>query len=191
MQNKYSYIPVVIFFLLASFLTVRPVVAAETAVIKISSVPVATPAATTVAYFMPYPGLLPDHQLYFLKAFRDRTLAFLISDPIKKAEFDLLQADKRIEASYLLAKERKIDLAQETFSKGENYFDESLSQFRILKQEGKATQDFLHKLVLANQKHREILRMIEGKLSQNQRQAFVRDDKRLQEFEKTVKTLNN
>src|SRR3989344_6985739 len=49
-------------------------------------------------YTLPYPGILPDNLLYPIKVFRDRIVSFLISDPLKKAEFNLLQADKRLQA---------------------------------------------------------------------------------------------
>ncbi|PIZ98613.1 MAG: hypothetical protein COX78_02915, partial [Candidatus Levybacteria bacterium CG_4_10_14_0_2_um_filter_35_8] len=63
------------------------------------------PAATMDNYELPYPGLLPDHPLYFLKMTRDKIIGFFISDPIKKAEFDILQSDKRLSAGvYLLNK---------------------------------------------------------------------------------------
>ncbi|MBF8250036.1 MAG: LPXTG-motif cell wall anchor protein, partial [Candidatus Levybacteria bacterium] len=64
----------------------------------------ATPSSNQeVNYELPYPGLLPDSPLYFLRVTRDKLVSFLISDPLKKAEFDLLQADKRLNAGiYLL-----------------------------------------------------------------------------------------
>lgn len=54
------------------------------------------PLPTPSNYALPYPGMLPDHPLFFLKQIRDRVMEQLISDPIKKAEFYLLQADKRL-----------------------------------------------------------------------------------------------
>ena len=38
-----------------------------------------------VDYELPYPGLLPDSPLYFLKISRDRLIEFMIGDPIKKS----------------------------------------------------------------------------------------------------------
>ncbi len=43
-------------------------------------------------YALPYPGILPDNVLYNLKVFRDKVFEFLIIDPVKKADFYLLQA---------------------------------------------------------------------------------------------------
>lgn len=58
-----------------------------------SQLPRATPP---VEYALPYPGILPDHPFFFLKRIRDSVMELLISDPVKKAEFYLLQADKRL-----------------------------------------------------------------------------------------------
>jgi hypothetical protein len=49
-----------------------------------------------VEYYLPYPGLLPDNPLYYLKAIRENIQKFFISDPLRKAQFDLLQANKTL-----------------------------------------------------------------------------------------------
>jgi hypothetical protein len=55
-----------------------------------------------IEYTLPYPGILPDHPLYFVKTLRDTILSRLISNPVKMAEFDLLQADKKLNMSIFL-----------------------------------------------------------------------------------------
>jgi hypothetical protein len=55
----------------------------------------ASPGAVAASnYVLPYPGILLDHPLYFLKNWRDQMLERVISDPVKKTEFYLLQSDK-------------------------------------------------------------------------------------------------
>lgn len=49
---------------------------------------------STIDYVLPYPGILPNHPLYFVKELRDRIIELLVVDPVRKAEFYLLQADK-------------------------------------------------------------------------------------------------
>ncbi len=65
------------------------------------------PVVPKVEYNLPYPGILPDHPLYFLKQLRDKILDFLITDPVKKAEFYILQADKRLSMGIALTDEKK------------------------------------------------------------------------------------
>lgn len=70
--------------------------------------PSATPAP--INYTLPYPGILPDHPLYFLKSFRDAILSRLISNPVKKFEFDLLQADKKLNMAIFLKMKPNLEL---------------------------------------------------------------------------------
>jgi hypothetical protein len=39
-----------------------------------------------IDYDLPYPGLLPDHPLYFIKAGRDKITELITRDNIKKAK---------------------------------------------------------------------------------------------------------
>lgn len=146
---------------------------------------------TPVEYQLPYPGLLPDSPLYFLKAIRDKISGFLISDPLNKAEFDLLQADKRLNAGvYLLNKKKaKEGLAQSTISKGENYFEEALGKVREAKKQGMNTEPALRKLSLAAKKHQEVLKNLENKAPRNLKKSFSELRKRVADFEKQVNLL--
>lgn len=80
---------------------------------------------TKVEYTLPYPGMLPDHPLYNLKRVRDYILERLIADPVKKAEFYILQADKRLQMGVYLAAQGKNVLAESTISKGEKYLEKA------------------------------------------------------------------
>src|SRR3989344_2047169 len=77
--------------------------------------------SSKIDYQLAYPGLLPDHPLYFLKAGRDQIISFFNSKPLKKAKFNLLQANKRVQAIFMLSRkgERKMNLVQLSFSKAE------------------------------------------------------------------------
>lgn len=94
-------------------------------------------AQTTVEYELPYPGLLPDHPLYKLKLARDRVLDFLIRDPVKRIEFNLLMADKRLNMGIFLVDREKYSLAEEIVSKGEKYFINAIDEFKKAKDEGR------------------------------------------------------
>ncbi|MGB9681316.1 MAG: DUF5667 domain-containing protein [Minisyncoccia bacterium] len=110
-----------------------------------------------VIYDLPYPGLLPDHPLYFLKAIRDRLNDWLTRDYIKKAQLYLLYSDKRANSSLFLAKKGRNNLAISTLSKAEKYFLKIPSLLKEAKKQGQdAPAGFIEKLKLANAKHREI-----------------------------------
>jgi hypothetical protein len=70
--------------------------------------------ADQLEYVLPYPGILPDHPLYFLKSMRDVIVNALISDPVKKAEFALLRSDKFIGMGTALAQKGRWELAADT-----------------------------------------------------------------------------
>ena len=111
-----------------------------------------------ISYNLPYPGLLPDSPLYFVKITRDRITDFLTRDNLKKAELYLLYSDKRAAMSLVLARKGKSQLAIDTFAKGEKY---SLKIPDLLKsakkQGGQATSNFSQTLKLSNAKHKELI----------------------------------
>ncbi|HUQ84756.1 MAG TPA: DUF5667 domain-containing protein [Candidatus Limnocylindrales bacterium] len=150
------------------------------------------PDSTKSTYTLSYPGLLPDHPLYFLKAGRDRMMSIFISKPLEKAEFNLLQADKRVEASFMLSekKENKLDLSQSTFSKAENYFEAAINQTMAAKTQGINTSEVSKKLKDANKKHQQILKDITNKLKGKDKNKFAVEHGRLRDFEKRVKEVN-
>lgn len=116
-----------------------------------------------IEYTLAYPGILPDNPLYFLKAIRDRLVSFLINDPLKRAEFNLLTSDKRIAAARLLADRGKDDLAISTLSKSNNYLHSAISSINDAARAGKKYDTVLHNLKLAVKKHEEVILEI-GKL---------------------------
>lgn len=149
-----------------------------------------TPSSNkTIDYTLPYPGLLPDNPLYIFKAARDRIVEILISDPIKKANFDLLAADKRLnEAVSLFNKGKsKYALAETTISKGENYFEKGIAQVERAKRGGIDTAGTSERFHLASLKHREIIKSLINKSSGDIKQRLLLDDKRIEEFEKRLK----
>lgn len=118
----------------------------------------ATPAASPkIEYNLPYPGILPDHPLYFLKMARDRVLGWFITDPLKKAEYNLLMADKRLNSGLSLLEKGKTDLAEPTFSKGEKYLEKALDEAEEAQKVGRDTGALMSKLSLATLKHQEVL----------------------------------
>lgn len=141
--------------------------------------PVTVPDKTMVIdqqeedYALPYPGLLPDNPLYFLKTARDKLISSLISDPRKKADFDILQSDKRLQAGVsLIDKSKKYELAEQTVSKGQNYFDEAIQKTRQAKQEGMDTNDLESKLLHSAKKHVSVIASIVKNAPEDKKKIF-------------------
>jgi len=124
----------------------------------------ATTAAAKVEYTLPYPGILPDHVLYPLKMLRDKILDFFIREPVRKSEFSILMADKRLGAGKILVDTGKIELGLTTLSKGEKYLEKAVDQATLVRQQGKPMGDLLDKLERASQKHLEVLEEVRQKV---------------------------
>jgi hypothetical protein len=152
-------------------------------------IPSAVP--TPIDYQLPYPGMLPDNPLYFLKAFRDNLTAFFLSKPIDKANFDLLQSDKNVQASYLLLTQQqgKTLLVFQTFSQAQDYFDNAILQAQNAKKQGYSTKDFANKLSNANQKHEQILGAIAQTTHQESSETVQKEHNRAETFAKDIKSL--
>ena len=157
---------------------------------KSSSHQDATKSAEKINYALPYPGILPDNPLYFLKAVRDGIISFVISDPVKKAEFHLLTSDKRISASLLLAEKGKLDLAISTLSKGNNYFHKAMENASAAKKMGKSVDTVLHNMGKSIKKHQEVLEMVKSKVGKKFAGQLQIETERMAEFENSVNQLS-
>ena len=144
-------------------------------------------AQIPVDYMLPYPGLLPDSPFYFLRATRDKIISFLISDPLKKSEFDLLQADKRLSAGVYLGNKNKFEMAATSISKGENYFESALEKAREAKKAGQSVEDIAQRLDKSAQKHEEVIKDLESKTKGNLKTTFAAEEKRADDFENRAK----
>lgn len=149
----------VVMLFLFSFQVASPVAfAQEPSMITIPVTITPTPSQT-ISYTLPFPGMLPDNPFYFLKSLRDNVIGWLISDNLKKAQFDLLQADKRLESGVYLIQESKSEtpLALSTISKGENYMSESIVKAQQAALTDSNANDVVQQLRTATRKHAEVL----------------------------------
>lgn len=142
-------------------------------------------------YNLAYPGILPDNPLYFLKAIRDRIIGFLMNDPIKKTEFNLLTSDKRIYAAWYLVEKGKDELAVTTLSKSNNYFHNAIGTIKNAKKMGKHIDTVLNNMWLSVKKHKQLLLDIEKKADSQYKNQLQTERARLIDFEKIVNELNS
>ena len=144
-----------------------------------------------VEYTLPYPGILPDNPLYPIKTLRDKIVSFFITDAKKQAQFDLLQADKRLVAGeYLLEEQHPAsDLISETISKGQNYFADAITNVTAAKTQGQLVNDFINTLHDAGIKHEQILIQMSDKTQGQLHKDLETDIVRMQGFENQVKKL--
>ena len=140
-----------------------------------------------VEYFLPYPGILPDHPLYLLKVIRDRILDFLIRDPVKKIEFNLLMADKRLNMGIFLTEKGKPALAETTVSKGEKYFLRAVEGIKRAEKQGREVdQELLNKIKKASLKHEEVILELLEKAPDEQKVGFNTSLELIREIQKKL-----
>lgn len=130
-----------------------------------------------VDYYLPYPGILPDHPLYWLKMIRDRVLLWLTRNPAARLERLLLYADKRVGAAEALIKGGKVDLGITTASKAEKYLEQAIEQLEVVEEKvedvGKIER-LREKLGKATLKHTEVLEGVWEKVPNPAKPALER-----------------
>jgi len=158
---KKIFIAVFCLLLAVPVLFTRPVVAATPAMMKNAVSPTLTPTPTPgpIEYVLPYPGILPTHPLYFIKTLRDRIIEMLITDPISKAEFYILQADKKLNMGVSLKRTGKAKEAVSAFTESLASRSQAVSILEEHRKSGKVIPGHLtEKLTLSIAKHAEVLK---------------------------------
>jgi len=148
---------------LTSVLRVSAKTLALSSAVKYSaSEPTVIPTPTVkpeVKYYLPYPGILPDHPLYPFKMARDRIWLWLTLNHTKRAELLLLFANKRIGAGKALVEGGKVNLGLTTLEKGEKYLERAVKALEEAWKEGNLRPS-AEQFKLAALKHEEILLLL-------------------------------
>ncbi|MEK9175951.1 MAG: DUF5667 domain-containing protein [Patescibacteria group bacterium] len=153
--------------------------------------PSPTPLPTIINYELPYPGLLPGSPLYSLKAIRDRVLELFTSDPLKRSNFYLLQADKRLASAISLFVLNKDEVAETTLSKGQNYLEKSLENAQEAKKRGKNISDILAKIRMSSAKQKEQILIISKTSKGEIQQKLLQDLKRAEDLQKRAERVKS
>lgn len=123
-----------------------------------------------IKYDLAFPGILPDNPLYKLKVLRDKINIMLITDPYKRIEFYLLQADKGILATAILIDKNKISLAEQTALKAEHNM--TLITYELKRLSDKPDNELFEKLKTASKKHQEVLSTIIERVPSENHKTF-------------------
>jgi len=142
-------------FIFVMFLAITSPILAQADLYPIPS----TIAPSPIEYALPYPGILSDHPLYFLKVLRDRILLFFTQDQVKKIQYKLLFADKRLVAGQLLFEQGKKDVAIDTITKGEKYLLDSAAEVAEMKRKD-VPPGLTDKIELSAKKHEEVIKAL-------------------------------
>jgi hypothetical protein len=116
-----------------------------------------------INYDLPYPGILPGSPLYVFKNIRDKLKEFTTTDPVRKTEFYLLQADKQLASALLLYKQNQKELADATLLKSQNNLDKSIDSLIESKKLQKNVNDLPIKIKTSSEKQKqEVLMLMEN-----------------------------
>lgn len=127
----------------------------------------------SIDYSLQWPGILPDNRLYKLKVLRNKIIAKIIINPVKRVEFDLLMADKTIYASKLLVDKGEISLAKDTALKGENYYSMLVQDYNKALLSHKQIPSWLdRKITLAAIKHQKVFKQLEDTVTGENKKTF-------------------
>jgi len=114
-----------------------------------------------IDYYLAFPGaVLPDSPLWALKATRDKLWLALTTNENKKAELNLLFADKRVLSARILFERGKYDLGYTTLTKAEKYLEEACNIENEMRARGQDTSELAERLINASLKHRLVIRQI-------------------------------
>lgn len=132
------------------------------------------PAVAKVDYTLPYPGVLPDHPLYFMKRVRDAILEVLIMEPVRKSEFYILQGDKRLQMGIMLVEQKKFSLAETTVSKAEKYMEKAVVGLTTYKTSGGVIAPYvIEQAQKALAKHAEVLQELLEQVPEAQKNGIA------------------
>lgn len=110
-------------------------------------------------YALPYPGILPDHPLYFPKMVRDRVVLVVTRDPVSRSELLLHYANKRMAAADVLIEQGKPELAIETATKAQHYLTTSASVLTEVP-DSSDTNELWKQLYAAAVVHEEVMQIL-------------------------------
>lgn len=150
------------------------------------------PAATeSVDYYLPYPGILPDHPLYWLKMGRDRLLLWLTKEPTARIERLLLYANKRVGAAEVLIKGGKVNLGLSTASKAEKYLEEAVTVLeRLETEDGAKAARIKEELKRATEKHIELLEELLAKVAEEGKAVMQKNLEYAQNVLRRIEAVN-
>lgn len=124
------------------------------------SIPALTPNPNdiNIDYELPYTGKVDGSSpLWPVEAMRDKVFLTVVTNPLRKAELNLLLADKRLADAQKLFLENDPDNALSFLTKGEKYLERAGVEEREAKKKGMDTNEFLKKYALSSLKHIEVM----------------------------------
>lgn len=142
------------------------------------------------SYYLPYPGILPDHPLYFFKMIRDRVVEWLTLSPMSKAELYVFYADKRFGAGVALIEGNQVELGTGGYLKAIRYQGRAIEILEKLKGEGKDVGALANRIEQESTKFGEVIGNQEVKNEQFRNSAEKVKEELKKNRERVLKVLD-
>jgi hypothetical protein len=137
-----------------------------------------------VDYSLPFPGgVLPDSPFWFIKVSRDKLWLLITTDLGRRADLQLLFADKRLGSAKILFEKNNPALGMSTLEKAERYLQEAADTEKSIRDKGIDTKDLLDRLTRGSLKHYEVMNLMYASAPDEARPLIVR-------FEEIPKKVN-
>jgi len=128
-----------------------------------------------VDYSLPFPGgVLPDSPFWFIKVSRDKLWLFITTDMNRRADLQLLFADKRLGSAKILFEKNNPALGMSTLEKAERYLLASSDTEKKMRGTGIDTTDLLDRINRASLKHYEVMNLMYNSAPDEARPLIVR-----------------
>ena len=109
---------------------------------------------TELDYYMAYSGpVLPDSPFWKLKALRDKLWLIVTTNQSKKAELNLLFADKRLVSAKKMFDKKKYELGYTTLTKAEKYLEKASALEREIREDTNESHVLAERLEKASLMH--------------------------------------
>ncbi len=127
-----------------------------------------------VEYALPYPGMLPDNPLYFLKQVRDWIMEKIIADPVRKIEFYVLESDKDINASVFLNAKNEKALGVKSMMLASKNMKMAVQLATMYSSQGQTIPGYvIDQLGKSLSKHEEVLTDLIGKVGAGDKASYT------------------
>ena len=138
---------------------------------------VATPVPEAIKQAPPeylYPGILPDHPLYFLKSLLYRIRELFVFGDVAKSRWFLKMADKRAAEARELANKGKEELAQKASEEAVAARDKATEHLKVAKSAGKDIEELIEKLEAVSVRQQAVLDRVLEKAPEQAKEAIER-----------------
>lgn len=120
-------------------------------------------------YILPFPGMLVDNRMYFIKHIRDVIMEALISDPTKKTEFYILQSDKFLAMSSVYGAMGKWEMVSNVLNRSEVNMDKGIAQLVNVKAYGAVPSYLTTRISESLIKHAEVIDELKTKAPEKEK----------------------